>query len=576
MSPTRRGRESGPAYNPNTSTSPCRNAPQSSPASIAASSSKKWILNTQHLMFLNDEGEMGWIPVGTLRDVLFHEQAFHFLATSAASSPFDSVPSPSSIPTLVEGRCDPQRQMQLEVSPMNTRSSASCSSTELAGLRVKQRSRNIKRRRSSALFVNESYARVTSEGKAVYPWDINGQLWFHGQSLQIVDNHDPVFRLFDRAVAIDDVNDPSFLSRTSFMHLATGAFSNLIVKLELRLERFLDSEYYSHSQFPARTVCMRKAKALKALERFIQGISRLSAGADRSSSPTFLNSPTRPCSDPSDNVGSSLPVPVTGSQRNNCELLGLSTTTFGSTDVTDCAKQPTSVLSSLFSPNNVDNSTTGSFAESILPMEGIQYAPSVSAERFYDDRVSAGPQSVSCDLPLKSIKMSPKGATLSIYRMLQDLVCRWNHQTGTVERGYPTKSRETFRDPNTNEQKPKWSILVFDKETYSEVRIGTRTVYPWDRNGLEWFKGQLLHFGNCQNPAFKFFSESSINDDRSVTPATSSDPFVRPIKSRQHLAAGKCHAHRCQESLVQLCRLQLEAAGWKGDRRGKKGRLVAA
>ncbi|KAH8922598.1 hypothetical protein BT69DRAFT_1297821 [Atractiella rhizophila] len=96
--------------------------------------------------------------------------------------------------------------------------------------------------------------------------------------------------------------------------------------------------------------------------------------------------------------------------------------------------------------------------------------------------------------PLKSIKVSPKGGLLSIFRLLHDLVCYWDHQNRKVE-GTAKSTEEMFLDPRTNEQKKKYSILVFDKETYVEVRVGGRVVYPWDHDGQEWFKGQLLQIG---------------------------------------------------------------------------------
>ncbi|KAH8930184.1 hypothetical protein BT69DRAFT_1275759 [Atractiella rhizophila] len=89
-------------------------------------------------------------------------------------------------------------------------------------------------------------------------------------------------------------------------------------------------------------------------------------------------------------------------------------------------------------------------------------------------------------------------------------------------------------------------------------------VTPWTGNGHEWLKGQLLHLGNCQNPSFRFFGEQFTTDDPTNVPIFARDPFVRPIKAKRHLVSGKCQCHRGQESLIKLCRFQLEVNDAKG------------
>ncbi|KAH8928531.1 hypothetical protein BT69DRAFT_506452 [Atractiella rhizophila] len=133
---------------------------------------------------------------------------------------------------------------------------------------------------------------------------------------------------------------------------------------------------------------------------------------------------------------------------------------------------------------------------------------------------------------LRLIKVSPKGKTLYIYALENDLVCFWDHLRMRVVSRAPTSPSEQFRNMKTNSMQNKWTELRFDKETYVEVRLGKDVVMPWTGNGQEWFKGQLLHFGNCQNPSFKFCSEQFATDDPTNPPVLDGEPFVRPIKAK--------------------------------------------
>ncbi|KAH8930193.1 hypothetical protein BT69DRAFT_1345375 [Atractiella rhizophila] len=173
---------------------------------------------------------------------------------------------------------------------------------------------------------------------------------------------------------------------------------------------------------------------------------------------------------------------------------------------------------------------------------------------------SSSTKNETAALPLRLIKVSPRGRILYIYPMENDLICFWDHQKLRVESRLPTFPSEQFRDMKTNRMRNKWTELKFDKETYVEVRLGKDIVNPWTGNGQEWFKGQLLYFGNCQNPSFKFFSEQFTTDDPANPPVLHGEPF-----SRKHLVSGKCRAHAGQESLIQLCRFQLEATSGKAD-----------
>ncbi|KAH8916510.1 hypothetical protein BT69DRAFT_1324367 [Atractiella rhizophila] len=166
--------------------------------------------------------------------------------------------------------------------------------------------------------------------------------------------------------------------------------------------------------------------------------------------------------------------------------------------------------------------------------------------------------------PLRSIRASPRGGMLCIYPMQKDLIGYWDHQNLRIEGRAPSSPSKEFHDPKTSKKLNKWTELRFDKDTYVEVRLDNVTVTPWSRNGLEWFKGQLLHLGNCQNPSFRFFLEQFATDDPKTEPILDADPFVRPIRAKQHLVSGKCHCHAGQESLINLCRFQLEANNAKG------------
>ncbi|KAH8922775.1 hypothetical protein BT69DRAFT_1297643 [Atractiella rhizophila] len=158
--------------------------------------------------------------------------------------------------------------------------------------------------------------------------------------------------------------------------------------------------------------------------------------------------------------------------------------------------------------------------------------------------------------PLNSIKASRKGEIISIYAMADDFICYWDHQKKRVERRVPHFASELFYNTKTKEMIRRWTKLVFDKETYVEVRLGGKVVLPSDRDG------QADHqTGNCQNPSFKFFSEEFTTNDPKNPPLLDGDPFIRPVKARQHFAKGKCHAHDEQETLIELCRLQLDAKG---------------
>ncbi|KAH8915444.1 hypothetical protein BT69DRAFT_1288834 [Atractiella rhizophila] len=117
-----------------------------------------------------------------------------------------------------------------------------------------------------------------------------------------------------------------------------------------------------------------------------------------------------------------------------------------------------------------------------------------------------------------------------------------------------------FHCAKTKQLKHRWKKLVFDTGTYVEVRLGKKVVLPSD-GGEEWFKGQLLHMGNCQNPPFTFFSEEFTTNDPNNPPSLTGNPFpTRPIRARKHIAISKCPAHDQQESLIELCRLQVELA----------------
>ncbi|KAH8929783.1 hypothetical protein BT69DRAFT_1345621 [Atractiella rhizophila] len=178
--------------------------------------------------------------------------------------------------------------------------------------------------------------------------------------------------------------------------------------------------------------------------------------------------------------------------------------------------------------------------EDSSPNEGSSHSPTVVLE------------------PLNAIKASPHGGILTIYPMTDDLISYWDHQNKKLHTKVPRYPSEMFHCVKTKQMKHRWKRLVFDKQTYVEVRLGGKVVLPSD-GGEEWFKGQLLHIGNCQNPSFKFLSEDFTTNDPNNPPMLAGDPFVaRPIRARKHIATSRCPAHDQQESLIELCRLQVE------------------